>query len=369
MNIKDKLIRYLFNMKVYFLSQLRNRNKLTEASRIVYFDVHSSFGRNLYPLLLFFQKAGYKIYLKHRIGFIASLNSVGSYSQSILQIPNLTFCLREPKKYQVKFVDTAQVKHEQSTIYLDDDYFQLENSDTFHMPMLMHPLMYKNGYYYQSEEYSKNPSRNIKIFFAGNLDEKLYSQDILSRVFGKLSRYDIYHILLKQFKTTTFLIAPPDRPEFILEDHRDKIICVDSKKSFSIPSENFLETLSKCDFFLSLPGVVMPLCHNTIEAMSVGAIPILQHPELFYPQLEHGVNCLVFQDKEDVIIKVKEALFMDRQTVECMRNNVIDYYHKNLVPKALVNKIEARLKNLNRVYINNGHNSVKSLEARLPIQS
>ena len=44
-----------------------------------------------------------------------------------------------------------------------------------------------------------------------------------------------------------------------------------------IKAEAALDALAKADFFLACPGVGMPLCHNLIEAIAAGAIPILQY--------------------------------------------------------------------------------------------
>ena len=43
----------------------------------------------------------------------------------------------------------------------------------------------------------------------------------------------------------------------------------------------------------------MPMCHNIIESMAVGVIPITNYPEWFDPDLEHMKNCIVFDDQKD----------------------------------------------------------------------
>ena len=109
----------------------------------------------------------------------------------------------------------------------------------------------------------------------------------------------------------------------------------------------------------------MPLCHNIIEAMSVGAIPILQHPELFYPKLEHGVNCIFFEDEKDLIFQIKEVLIMDSSIINNMIENVIEYYKTNLTPKAVVKKNQTSSSKLNRAYIVSEGNRFLKLEKRL----
>jgi hypothetical protein len=50
----------------------------------------------------------------------------------------------------------------------------------------------------------------------------------------------------------------------------------------------------------------MPLCHNVIEAMSVGTIPIIQKEyAALYPNLTDNENAVIFNDLEhlDSILK------------------------------------------------------------------
>src|SRR5205823_2507023 len=57
---------------------------------------------------------------------------------------------------------------------------------------------------------------------------------------------------------------------------------------------DYLRFIGACDFFLAPPGCAMPLSHNLIEAMSLGAIPILNYGDYLDPPLRDGVDCLAF---------------------------------------------------------------------------
>ena len=80
-----------------------------------------------------------------------------------------------------------------------------------------------------------------------------------------------------------------------------------------IDPEDWLPDLSKTDFFICPPGFCMPMCHNVIEAMAVGAIPVINYPEWFNPTLRHMENCIVFDDRNDLVMKIEEILDMGQQ--------------------------------------------------------
>jgi hypothetical protein len=107
-----------------------------------------------------------------------------------------------------------------------------------------------------------------------------------------------------------------------------------------IGETHWLSTLATSDFFLCPPGYVMPMCHNTVEAMAVGAIPIINYPEWFDPHLEHLQNCIAFDEKGDLLAKLNEVLAMDAGQIARMRQRVIAYYDQCLAPERFVRKIE-----------------------------
>jgi hypothetical protein len=120
----------------------------------------------------------------------------------------------------------------------------------------------------------------------------------------------------------------------------DRFVLSDSGSGIA-PSQ-WLATLAKADFFLCPPGIVMPMCHNVIEAMAVGTIPLISYAEWFHPNLEHLSNCIVFDGKDDLVEKMRLALSMPKQQVQAMRAKVVTYYESHLRPEVLVRAIEAR---------------------------
>ena len=74
--------------------------------------------------------------------------------------------------------------------------------------------------------------------------------------------------------------------------------------------------------------------------MSVGTIPIINYPEWLDPSLADMVNCIAFDDKVDLIIKINLVLNLDKEKINEMKASVIEYYRNNLDPVAFVDKLE-----------------------------
>jgi len=107
-----------------------------------------------------------------------------------------------------------------------------------------------------------------------------------------------------------------------------------------IEPENWLDTLAMADFFLSPPGIVMPMCHNIIEAMAVGTIPITNYPEWLDPPLRHMEDCLVFDQRADLVARLRAALALDQGEIARLRRNVISYYGAHMRPDTFIEREE-----------------------------
>ena len=117
-----------------------------------------------------------------------------------------------------------------------------------------------------------------------------------------------------------------------------KCVIVDSEAR--IEWDQWLITISFADFFLCPPGIVMPMCHNVIEAMSVGTIPIINYAEWLSPNLRHLENCIVFHDENDLIEKIGFVLKMDSDQISAIKENVVHYFETYLNPVTFVQRLE-----------------------------
>jgi hypothetical protein len=126
----------------------------------------------------------------------------------------------------------------------------------------------------------------------------------------------------------------------------------------------WLRTLAQSDFFLAPPGVVMPLCHNLIEALSVGTIPITEYANSLAPPLQPGRNCIAFRGKDDLIRKLREALAMTSDKIMQMREEVIRYSDEHLLPDSFARGIEAAEQEVLEMYMVAGWDSIARYRER-----
>jgi hypothetical protein len=136
------------------------------------------------------------------------------------------------------------------------------------------------------------------------------------------------------------------------------------KENYPIKMEDIRELLSHFNFYLCCPGVVMPLCHNVIEAMSVGTIPLIEreYAEVMYPNLENKVNAIIFEDLERLNEILEDVFQLKEEKISEMRNHVLTYYENFLSPESVVKNINKSIKTKNLIYLQAEHRSVKFIK-------
>ena len=82
------------------------------------------------------------------------------------------------------------------------------------------------------------------------------------------------------------------------------------------------------------------MCHNAIEAMAVGSIPIVAYADWFDPCLEHGKNAIIYSGKEDLVNKIKIVQRMTYDQIQHLRKGCLEYYDKYLAKGCLARKYE-----------------------------
>ena len=121
------------------------------------------------------------------------------------------------------------------------------------------------------------------------------------------------------------------------KNYKNKCIIIDTD-NYKINIENWLNTIAQSDFFLCPPGD-WPMCHNIIEAMAVGTIPITNYPNWLNPSLKDMENCITFNTKRDLIEKIRLVLELSQEKIEQMKNNVISYYENFYNPINFINNL------------------------------
>jgi glycosyltransferase involved in cell wall biosynthesis len=318
----------------------------TRNKKVVFIDISSGvFDRHLTSFLYFLTTHGYSVYIRPsvrvRISFARNL-----YTKLMLDLEGVSLRYFKPADMDIFISD----RRGRGAIRISADYFTPRSESSFHVPIAMHPQLYTHGLYEKCAELRGNSERNIRIFFAGNFDRNYYGNTYIRPLFGKFTRLELYDIVLEDLKH--ILRLPVSKKELYAEGNRDLII-VDNAH-FRIPMEELLEILARSEFFLAFSGVHKPLCHNVVEAMALGCIPILEYPEMLHPPLESGINCLSFSGRESFLTVIRQALALDAQKLEKMRKAALAYYREHLSPSAVVRDFESRLPGLRTIYINSG---------------
>lgn len=213
------------------------------------------------------------------------------------------------------------------------DFIPASDPAVYDIPMAQHPLMYAKGLW---DREIRRHQTNASILFVGNSDEGIYAKIEQDQVFDIVGR-----VRLQEIARRTGMVKDLVKSELLNPGDKPCILFVDSSR-FPIAMEHFRETVARFGFFLCAPGVFMPLCHNLVEAMSVGTIPLIQrsYVDLMQPNLEHGKNAMIFESESDLLAILREAMGMSKDNIERMSLEVISYYQRNLTPRAIVENLQ-----------------------------
>jgi len=322
-------------------------------------EILQEMGRLLFSLLNAFSSAGYQILFSDNI----PAERLGKYGQRILGLENFSISSTPPNNtgdlvYLFDKEDKALGKlpwHRKIRVKFDI-FSPYWFKNPILMPFPMHPSHTSSDLVDRLEKL-RSSNRNVGVFFSG--DMKGYNRNRVCYPKAKLPRLDIINSILDGMGTD--ILHTEDLS--ILDNKADtcirKCVIVDTDKVW-VEEKRWLEVLAHANFFLSPPGIVMPMCHNIVEAMAVGAIPITNYPEWFDPALTHMKDCVVFDDKDDLIKKIKFSLSMDQPEIERIRNNVIAYYQQYLLTSTFVKRIESCKDNTLTVLLITEKNTAKN---------
>lgn len=295
---------------------------------------HDDRGRYAFLLVNALKMSGYQLVFYPQFHFLSRLNKYKALLHA------LDFRVLEPRE-----ADQVSMPPDSLTLYQSGSRKRVKLEwmssgpvprEVVAMPYFMHPLMYQEPYVRPDPA---RPTRR-RVFFGGNTTPKDYQRKVLATRYGKINRVAVLEHLMSQLDATEITLVT--RAEQLQETFSDPRVVIVRTEHQPIVEAEWLAAVSQSDFFLACPGAHMPMCHNVIEAMRVGTIPLLQYPEYFHPPLEPGIHCLVYQDREDLLRQTRMALHMHRETIFQMKKNVIDYYEHYLHPPVWVNRLAQR---------------------------
>ena len=227
----------------------------------------------------------------------------------------------------------AAPAHAERIVVVDYEWRVCGEDNEIAFPFFMHPRI---GSVPRPDSGKARPAR---LFFGGNTEPGKYDKGVIRDTYGMLSRRDMLEVaaatipakdVYKPAEAAAWLASPEFHPFVFCETQHCKI-----------PQERWLEALAKADFFLACPGVGMPLCHNVIEALAAGCIPILQYASYLTPPLQDRINCLVFRDAQSLGDVLSEVLTMSDHDIIRLRANVRAHYEAHLAPGCFTNRLFA----------------------------
>lgn len=271
--------------------------------------------------------AGYfPVFVAHR-GTLSSFGTSGIKSLLLTERLGVIKSLRELKEPFRLITDRNAAAPANATQVVKVSYeHRLCSSPTdVAFPVFVHPKLTVRATV--PLEYDTRAARSARLFFGGNTDGKTYDKDVLRDFYQMLTRREMLAVASEAIGPEN-IHRPKDCTIWLPStDFHPFVLC---EKPFKIPQEFWLEAMGKADFFLACPGVGMPLCHNLIESMAAGTVPILQYARYITPELIDGVNCLGFHDEASLHQVLKRILEMSQEEIVTLRANVRAYYEQYL---------------------------------------
>jgi hypothetical protein len=273
---------------------------------------------------------------------------LGQYGRCIYDIASVSFTpntLRNKQENILIFDRVApdsRVENWKKSIQLKFDISVPQGSQPAWalMPYPMHPNIYQLT---NSEAIKplRHTHRTIALLFAGSTNPQVYS----GRGFWQHLKFEItpraqiIESIKHHLSDQVWRLQSYQDLEAVNATQTHQPLVLSENRYFHIPQQQWLPLLARCEFFLCAPGIDMPLCHNAIEAMAVGTIPLINYPHWFSPNLKDLENCIYFADEVDLINKIKLIWSMPSDQVLALRKNVITYYENYLCLESFYDRL------------------------------
>ena len=344
-NQRRNLMRYARYLRVVLKTAF-----IPKKDKTIFFDTSEiAINRYLYSFLKMFQLEGYSVFIP------SDINTVNIITNSKGEFKYASWLLSEKI---LKFGKPAHCDMQFSKERLSNDYFN-NKLEGYRVPICCYPWFYKN--FDRLSNLKLKEKRKNSIFMSGNIDPQYYDSISDTKIFRNipsrkktadyLRNMAYYYPVKSKAGLSAYLEGPADH----------KLIIIDSSRDFRIELEELPLVLNRFNFYLALPGILVPQSHNLAEAMLFGCIPVIhkEYAGLLNPPLESFVNAIVFNSLEELETLIPEIFKLKDKKIEKMRKNVVTYYNDYLSPQAVVQNI---LDNPTKIFIQAEQLSLQILE-------
>lgn len=299
-------------------------------------------GRFMFSLLNAFASSGYSILLFDNI----PANQMGLYALNARSLATLTVTNAVPETTADKFYlfdvrdrDLARRPWLKQIQVKFDVFSSYWGAQPVLMPFPIHPV-HSTPDLRERLTRLRSSERRMRIFFSGETEG--YTRSRINYPTPMLPRQSVINAVREQLGDKVIFVQDQGTLDRVLSaDYVNKCVILDTSK-IRIPDQDWLDVLSKADFFLAPPGIVNPMCHNSVEALALGAIPVINYPEWFDPSLQHMRNCVTFDDRTSLITCLASVFAMDDARIAKMRECAISYFDEHLTNRSFLAKIESR---------------------------
>lgn len=301
-----------------FSNNYKNIQFYNDNEKVVLLDLNSKSKVRTYLYIIHFIKQNYQEPIIIPFSIFKSIILAKYINKN-----NNIFFANPFKKYQyVQLLSTTKSKG----LHITYNYKKVYSTATYipnALPYIMHPELY---------DFSNLGvlNKKIGILMSGNFEKKIYNSDVIKSNFNFNNRWEIYNKVIKNKNVVTITgKALIENLEFNI--YKDKLVIM-QWHSGAIPINKWCHYLSSANFLFCAPGMTMPLCHNVIEAMSLGVIPILNYNNWLNPSLTDRLNCFVYNSLDEIDDVIQKALFLSGTEILEMKSQVIkfyDLYYKN----------------------------------------
>lgn len=351
--------------KYIIVSAQQHSRKLTGNKKVIVFTLEDDrlyrdgdgSGRYAYLILNLFNSVGYDVYLFKKINFKKYLQ-LGEYGRYMYSIKNLKIIDRLPERteniiyaFDSAVKDVANRKWERLIYFNHLKPVSCLLGNMINIPYFMHPRMYQSKEYDRVKSY-RNNVRKMRIFSGGNISLSWYENRKQLWKYNQLTRREGVRAIFKLGEDVQLRWNIEEFRQYLKQaDYINRCIILKTDRALAININEWINIVAQSEFFLCLSGTDLPMCHNVIESMSVGTIPILSYQNWLFPALEHKKNAIVYSGKEDLVAKVKDVLMMTKEEILEIRANVLKYYDEYLSGKDFVKRFESNKGEINTIML------------------